>query len=341
MTDTIHPAPTLRSSALRRRRIITLARHEIRAATRSHILTALLAILIGVTTISVLIAAADHRSQVADYQAYVDSATAGRVQDIAPSPLRPLSLLRSATEYLEIIGAVIAITLGYLTVARERANRTLALLRSRPTTATELAAGSLLGAVTIVTVLVVATGTVGVLTTGLVGNDWINADQALKLALAALAAVIYMTVFYSIGAVATARSRSATTGLMIALGIWLLIVLVLPQLGDTLDADNQIPGGLFKALGLNRDGETQILQHFHTYETTRLGIEEASFAKHYERFSFAMTDVLDKYHDFTLRQLLHEKWHDIAWLITYPIIALAALTHSYRHQPAIPTGDQP
>jgi ABC-2 type transport system permease protein len=320
---------------------VTLARHEYRAATRSRILLVLLGILVTVTAVSIFIASVDYRSQIADYRAYVATAQAGGVARIAPSPLRPLSLLRGATEYLEIIGAVIAITLGYLSVARERANGTLALLRSRPVTAGEQAAGSLLGALGIVTTLVVVTGAVGVLMTGVVGNDWINAAQVLRLLLAAIAAVIYMIVFYCVGAVATARSRVPANGLMIALGIWLLVVLIIPQLGDTLDADNQIPGGLFKALGLNRDGETQILTHFHTYETTRVGIEEASFAKHYERFSFAMTDVLDKYRDFTLRQLLVEKWHDIAWLVTYPVLALAALWQSFRHQPTIPTGDQP
>lgn len=341
LTTTDRPAPATNTAAARRRSVTTLARHEIRAAIRSRILVVLLGILVTVTTISVLIAAADYRSQVADYQNYVASATAGGVTKIAPSPLRPLSLLRSSVEYLEIIGAVIAITLGYLSVARERANRTFTLLRSRPVTAGEQALGSLLGAMAILATLVVVTMAVGVITTGLVGNDWINSGQAVKLLLATAAGVLYMTVFYCVGAAATAWSRNPAIGLMIALGIWLVVVMILPQLGDTLDADNQIPGGLFSALGLNRADETTILNHFHVYETTRIGIEEASFEKHYERFAFAMTDVLDKYKDFTLRQLLREKWHDIAWLLAYPTVALTALWASFRHQPTITTGDQP
>jgi ABC-2 type transport system permease protein len=320
--------------------VSALARHEIRAATRSGILVTLLVILGFVTTMSILIAAVDYRSQVADYQHYVASATAGGVQRIAPSPLRPLSLLRTPTEFLEIMGAVFAITLGYLGIARERANGTLVLLRSRPVTAGEHALGSLLGAVAIITTLVVATMTVGVITTGIVGNDWINGAQALRLALATMSAVIYLTVFFCVGAVATAWSRTPAIGLMAALGVWLLVVLILPQLGDTLDADNQVPGGLFRALGLNRNDETTILTHFHIYETTRVGIEEASFSKHFERFTFAMTDVLDKYKNFTLGQLLREKWHDIAWLIAYPMLALAAMWAAFRTQTTDTTGDR-
>lgn len=240
---------------------------------------------------------------------------AGGVARIAPSPLAPLSLLRGSLEYLEIIGAVIAIALGYLTISRERANRTLTLIRSRPVSHDEHAAGSLLGALTVIATLVAITAIVGIACVGVIGNDWINATQGFKLLLAYLAAIIYMGVFYCVGAIATANTRVAANGLMIALGIWLLVVLILPQLGDTLDADNQIPGGLFSALGLDRNGETTILEHFKIYETTRTTIEEVSFSKHFERFAFAMTDVKDKYRGFSLGQLLNEKRNDIGWVL--------------------------
>ncbi|MEZ5258216.1 MAG: ABC transporter permease subunit [Ilumatobacteraceae bacterium] len=342
-TSTLRPNATNvarpHRSRSRRHRITALARHEVRAAARSGILVALLGILVTVTTVSVIIAAVDYHSQLADYQRYVDAATTGGVQQIAPSPLRPLSLLRSSIEYLEIIGAVIAITLGYLSVARERSNGTLSLLRSRPVTAGEHALGSLLGSVTVIAMLVVVTSAVGVVVTGLVGGDWINGAQAFRLLLATVAAVLYMTVFYCVGAIATARTRNPAVGLMIALGVWLVVVMILPQLGDTLDADNQIPGGLFKALGLVRADETTILQHFHVYETTRIGIEEASLES-YERFAFAMTDVLDKYQGFSLRQLAGEKWHDIAWLLAYPAVALTALVRSFGHLSTLDHGER-
>src|SRR3990172_11547124 len=79
------------------------------------------------------------------------------------SPLAPLSLLRGAMEHLEIMGAVIAIALGYLTVSRERANRTLPLIMSRPVSSGELATGSLLGALGVIATLVATPAAVGVL----------------------------------------------------------------------------------------------------------------------------------------------------------------------------------
>lgn len=324
-----------------RQRIVAIARHEYRAAARSRILVVLLAILIAVTAVSVIIGAAEYASRLADYQAYVDAAVAGGVTQIAPSPLAPLSLLRGAFEYLEIIGAVIAITLGYLTVSRERSNRTLPLIMSRPVTSGELAAGSMLGALGVIFTLVVATAVVGVLSVGFVGHDWLGGGQAVKLLLAYLSAVLYMLGFYCLGAIATSRSKVSTNGLMVALGIWVVVVLVLPQVGDTLDADNQLPGGLFAALGLGHDGEVEILTHFKTYETIRTGIESLSFAKAFERFAFAMTDVKERFRSLSLGGLFFEVRTSIAWLAAYSLALPLALRRSFRKQPSIPQGVQP
>lgn len=321
-----------------RNRVITLVLHEYRAAARSKILLILLGMLISVTVASVYIASVDYASQLAEYEAYRAAAQTNRLDRIAPSPLAALSLLRGAIEYLEIVGAVIAIGLGYLSVARERANRTLALLRSRPVTSGELAAGSVLGAVGVIATLVAVTAAVGVICVGVVGNDWINANQALQLLLAYVASIMYMTAFYCLGAIVTAKSHVAANGLMIALGIWLVVVLVLPQIGDTLDADNQIPGGLFKALTLNHDGEVQILTHFTTYERIRTWTEEASLAKHFERFAFAMTDVKERYRPYGLAWLLGQTRNDIGWLLAYAAALYAGLRRAFRHQPTIPHG---
>jgi ABC-type transport system involved in multi-copper enzyme maturation permease subunit len=319
-------------------RIIALARHEYRSAVRSRTMVVLLGILVTVTAVSVYIASVDYAGKLADYRAYVSAAKNSGLDRIAPSPLAALSLLRGAFEYLEIIGAVIAIALGYLTVSRERANRTLPLIRSRPVTSSELATGSLLGALGVIATLVGVTAVVGVLGVGIIGHDWINAAQALQLLLAYIAAIVYMGAFYCLGAIATARSRVAANGLMIALGIWLIVVLVLPQIGATMDADNQIPGGLFKALGLGHDGEVSILTHFTTYERIRTWTEEASLAKHFERFSFAMSDVKERYRPFSLPWLLGQTRNDIGWLIAYAGLLYAGLRRTFRLQPTIPHG---
>ena len=113
-------------------KVWTLAKHEYRAALRSKALFALLATFIVVTTVSILIAAFTYKSKLADYNAYKAAAKAAKATFIAGPQLFPLQLLRGAIEYVEIVGSVIAIALGYMSVARERSNKTLQLLLSRP-----------------------------------------------------------------------------------------------------------------------------------------------------------------------------------------------------------------
>ncbi len=314
-----------------RTRVLAIAHHEYRAAVRSRVLVVLLLLLVVVTAASVYVATAGYASSLANYDAYRAAAQASGLDRIAPSPLAPLSLLQGGLEYLEIIGAVIAIALGYLTVSRDRVNRTTPLLRSRPVTSGELATGCFLGAMAIFATLVAVTALVGVLSIGLIGHDWLNASEAFQLVLAYLAALLYLGAFYCLGAIATAKAKVSANGLMIALGIWLLVVLVLPQIGDTLDADNQLPGGLFQALTLDRDGETAVMAKFPGYENTRTGIEEASLAKHFERFAFAMTDVKERYRPFDLAWLLNETRNNIAWLVAYSLTLYLGLRRTFRY----------
>ena len=318
--------------------VFTLAQHEYRAAFRSRILLALIGILIVVTAASVYIASVAHRSQVADYEAYRTAAQASGLTRIAPSPLAAMSLLRGAFEYLQIVGSVFAIALGFLSVSRERTNRTLALLRSRPVRAGQLASGTLLGAIGIISTLVAASAVVGVVCIGLIGNDWVGPGELAQLALAYLSGVLYMTGFYVLGVYATAKSKTATNGLFVALCIWLVIVLVFPQIGDTLDSDNQVPGGLFKALGLNRADETTVLSHFTIFETVRTRIEYVSFAQHFQRFAFALTDVKERYRPFGLGWLMARVWTDLSWVFFWPILGISAQRRALRNQPTIAQG---
>lgn len=323
----------------RLRRVVTLARHECRSAVRSRVILGLFAVLAVSTMASVYVGAMDYRSQLADYEAYRAAAQAGGITQIAPSPLALLSLLRGAMEYLEIIGAVIAITLGYLSVSRERAGRTLPLIRSRPVSAGEHALGSVLGAVAIFTAIVAATAVVAVVALGLIGNDWVNVEQLAKVVLAYGAAIVYLTVFYCLGAATTARARNPATGLIAALAVWLVVVLVIPQIGDTLDADNQVPGGLFASLGLGHDGEVSILANFGTYERVRTAIEAASFAKHFERFAFAMIDTKPRYRELSLTQLLDIKTIEVIWMALYTLGLAALVRRTFKRQPPIPQGE--
>ena len=82
-----------------------------------------------------------------------------------------------------------------------------------------------------------------------------------------------------------------------------------PQVGDTMDMDNQIPGGFF-ARGMTKAQEDQVVAKFQFYETFREGIEQLSPTKHYERVSFALLNVKPGFESNTPIQVLGLKWVD-------------------------------
>lgn len=93
-----------------------------------------------------------------------------------------------------------------------------------------------------------------------------------------------------------------------------------------MDMDNQLPGGFFAQMGMNRDQEQKLLQNFKFYETLRNGIEEMSPTKHYERVSFALLNVKPGFEKNTPMEVLQLKWINLLGLIA-PSFLLAFLSY--------------
>jgi ABC-2 type transport system permease protein len=317
-------------------RVGTLAHHEYRAAFRSGVLLLLILSMVLVAAGSITIASFDFRALVADYNAYLQQAKAAGVTVVAGPQFFPLQLLRGVVEYIEIIGAVIAIGLGYLSVARERTGKTLPLIFTRPVSERDLFLGRLLGAAALVGTILVATAVISVLVVGTVGGHWLNGTELLRLAIAYGAAFVYMLLFYALGTWLSARSRVVANGLVLALVIWLSVVLVLPQIGDTMDPDNQVPGGLFHALQVKKSDERRVLAHFANYEKVRNDLEEASLSKHFERLTFAVTGIKDTYAGKSLGAVVHGKRNDIGWLVFYSALLGGLMWSGLRRQRTTP-----
>jgi ABC-2 type transport system permease protein len=312
--------------------VLTLARHEYRSASRSGVLVLLILSMVLVTAGSITIASYDFSAQVADYKAYVEQATAAGAAIAEPPQFFPLQLLRGVIEYIQIIGAVIAIGLGYLSVTRERTGNTLPLIFTRPVRGRDLFFGRLLGATALITTILVVSALSSVLLIGVVGGRWLNVSELARVAITFGIAIVYMLLFYALGTWLTSRARVVGNGLVVALVIWLSVVLIVPQIGDTMDPDNQVPGGLFAALQVQKPDEKKVLAHFTTYEKLRNGLEETSLTKHYERFTFAVTGIKDKYNGKSLGAVAYAKRTDIASIVLYMALLSALMWSGLRRE---------
>jgi ABC-2 type transport system permease protein len=94
-----------------------------------------------------------------------------------------------------------------------------------------------------------------------------------------------------------------------------------------MDLDNQLPGGFFIQMGLNKDQEHKLLNDFKLYETLRDGIEEMSPTKHYERASFALLNVKPGFEKNNAIEILQIKWIDLCGLLV-PCILLSFISYT-------------
>ena len=296
--------------------LATIAAKDIRDASRDRfvfIVTLFLAVGAAVALVSGAIAL---RTDAATYAAAKATLLAlGKpVDQIAAPEFYPLKLLRGAMEQIGIVGAAIAILIGYRAAASERGRQTLALILTRPIRRWQFLAGKLaaglallgLGLLTVLAVLAVMVH--------LASGVGLSAADLPRLALTWVAAWLYTACFFLVGFILTLTLRKTATALLLAFAVWLTLVLVAPQIGDTLDPDNQVAGGVFKSLGIAKPDQKQIMTQFSTHETLRDGIEQASVTKHFERFTFAVLGIKDTYTGVPLDQILIEKTGDLIWI---------------------------
>jgi ABC-2 type transport system permease protein len=103
-----------------------IARKELLDLRRDRFFAVLIGFLTLATLISGGVAAASFRTELDAYTLYVQQlAASGSTTTPAAPQLFPLQLLRGGVEYLEILGALFAIVLGYGTVAKEKYRGTL------------------------------------------------------------------------------------------------------------------------------------------------------------------------------------------------------------------------
>lgn len=286
-----------------------IAREELIQLRRDRLFAVLIGFLAVATVISVAVAAASFRTQLDAYNFYVQQlAASGSSTSPAAPQLFPLQLLRGGVEYVEILGALFAIVLGYGTVAKEKYRGTLQLLLSRPVGRFAIPAGKVLGLAVVWLVVIgmlTVTSTMAILW---IGNAPLAGIDIVRILIAAAAAWVYLVFWSALAIGITALSPRLSTGLIVGIVVWLAIVLIIPQIGDTMDPDNQVPGGLFASLQIKKADELTVIANFARFDGLRNGLEVSSITKHFERLSFAFLGIKEKYNQQPLGLVWADMW---------------------------------
>ena len=238
---------------------------------------------------------------------------------IAAPEFYPLKLMRGMIEQIEIMGAVIALVAGYRAAAAERGRQTLALVLTRPMPRWAYSFAKIIGGMGLAAVTLAIVFLATAILLPVVSGVGLTMGDAGRLMLTWAAGVLYLTALFTLGFGLGLWARSPASGLIYAFALWILVVLVAPQIGDTMDPDNQVAGGVFAQLSVPKAEQDRIKAGFAGYESFRNGIEVASVTKHFERFTFAVLGIKDTYTGAALTKVWAEKQGDLLFLFLFSL----------------------
>lgn len=302
-----------------------IARKEITDAFRNRLFMSALVMLLGLSLIAIVLGAITVHNHIVEYEQSVKVLQdLGRTEIPPMPPLNPIAVSKTFINYLAMVGALLAMILGFTAIDKERKAGTLSLILARPVYRDQLLNGKVLGNAVLLAALMMAVGLVTAVAIGIIGGIGLTPDQLIKLGLTMVMSWLYLLIFFLLALLMTLLTRSSHQALLITVIIWLIFAFIFPQIGDTMDLDNQLPGGFFAAIGISHDQEQQALQNFRWYENVRDGVEELSPTKHYERISFALLGVKPQFANSTWTEVMSLKMGDAVGLVVPVIVLLAA-----------------
>ena len=301
--------------------IFTIARKEIKDILRSRIFMAVLILLFILTATSLFVSELAFQDQVLQYNTSLEL-----LQSLGKSPTTeipqfyPLNLLRGVVDYIEIIGAILGIFLGYITVFKEKKTKAIKLLLTRPILKKNIIYGKIFGNFIFILGTIFLVSLLIFFTLPLVGGVWLNMTEIIKLGIFIFISSFYILIFFTLSLWLSLYNKNIVNALILAFSVWLLLVLILPQIGDTMDPDNQVPGGFFKSMALNHDQGLKVMENFKNYELIRTSVEQISVTKHYERSLFALFGIKHSFNDQTLIQVLTAQWRNMLSVFIFFLI---------------------
>jgi ABC-type transport system involved in multi-copper enzyme maturation permease subunit len=211
--------------------ITTIATHQLRLLRRQRVTLAVGSTLIGVTVLAGILGWASHQTIIGVYDEAV-RLLASRGLGAPPNPflLKPqLSMLSNMVIYITLIGALVAIVLGHVSVATDEAEGIGRLVFSRQVSRRQYTVGAIGSCAIVLAIACVACALVSVAALLIVNRTMPSGADLARLAGFYGLSWAYLVIFALIGMLALLIARRRSLGLLSAIGVWLVITFAIPQ----------------------------------------------------------------------------------------------------------------
>lgn len=211
--------------------IIAIARQQIVALRRQRVFVGLLTIMLTMTAAAGVLGYSSHRTIVGVYdQATILLAQRGDPAPANPFRLKPtLSLLSNMVIYVPMIGALLAIVLGHLSIADDETSGIGRLLFTRDVGRRTYFAGKLAADAVVLAAMLVVSTLVSAVSLWLVNGAIPSVGELGRLVAFYALAWLYLMVFAVIGMLAMLLTGRRPLALLSAMSAWLVITFVIPQ----------------------------------------------------------------------------------------------------------------
>lgn len=208
-----------------------IARQHVRSLARRQTFLLMLGVLLLMTALSGLIGWSSHATITRVYDETVRTLQAtGQTAPPNPFAAKPrLSLLNNMVIYVPLIGALVAIIIGHLSVMDDRNAGVSRVIFSRPVPRSSYLWGKLAGSAFAVTAIMAACLVLSAVAIGLINGGVPTASELGRLALFYALSGAYLLLFVLIGMIASLLLRSQSLALLAAVAVWALVTFATPQ----------------------------------------------------------------------------------------------------------------
>ena len=211
--------------------ITLIAAHQLRMLRRERLFLAILIALLLMTALAGFIGWSSHNTIVKVYEeSSAMLASEGKPAPPDPFALKPpLSFLSNMTIYIMLIGALLAIIVGHLAIASDRASGSTRLIFARPVRRSTWFLGKLAGVGAALAIVLAASYVLSIISLVIVNDSLPTAEEFGRLALFYLVSLSYMLLFALVGITAALIVHGRSLALLVALGVWMIVTFMVPQ----------------------------------------------------------------------------------------------------------------
>jgi ABC-type transport system involved in multi-copper enzyme maturation permease subunit len=248
----------------------SIALQHVRSLVRERTVLVLVALLFGITLASSFIGWSSHRTVTSVYDQTVIALRASG-KTIPPNPFgnQPgLSILKNMVIYIPLVGALLAIIVGQMSVAGDHLAGVMKLIFSRPVSRGRYLSGKILGIAYVLSGIIAVCFGTSLFSMLVVNHHTPSIFEIFKLSLFYGLSFLYLMLFALIGLSAALMTRSQSLSLLGSIGVWIVISFVVPQFASgpsrsMKDSRTSVSSGSMRYLKPNKQA---LLRKFYLWE---------------------------------------------------------------------------